>query len=561
MSNRYQNSVKGFLHAEGRKIVNEDGETVILRGYGAGNWMNPEGFMIGGTTAFPGDYNQPKKLDRVRSMDLLIRELCGTEYAKNFWPRWYRNFMQEEDIKRMAELGYNSVRLVLDSSAFLLEEPGYQWNEDSFSMLNDVLVWCEKYKIYAILDMHTMPGGQSCGGCDNAVDNQPHLFYDEESDERAIVLWEEFARRYRDYWIVAGYDLMNEPLNNPPSLKYTEELIDFYDRLIARVRKIDQNHLLIVEGTIWSTQVSIFTHNYDPYCNNWCIQVHIYGFVPEMAELYGMLERSLALNVPIWMGEGGNGYEENSIFLDTIAKENVGFCLWVWKSAARQGFPDDGMHTEQYQLPKDWDMVYKYANEGGPRPSYAHAQQIFDEYLENLKFENCRHGDLIHKYNLRQPGISIPAVGYDHGRSGCEFKGDWYYGNAYNYRIEDRTKLVVKPDGYRPGPKAVWAFSGQTGFGKGPNAVKNLWLEMSDGEYVHYSVYDVKDHCDVRLSLRSVKDSVIRVSCGDMSEEFRVSASEEVAEIHTLTLPAGDEYSLKVEVLSGSVQFDRVYFD
>ena len=41
MSNRFQNSVKGFLHADGRKIVNETGETVILRGYGAGNWMNP----------------------------------------------------------------------------------------------------------------------------------------------------------------------------------------------------------------------------------------------------------------------------------------------------------------------------------------------------------------------------------------------------------------------------------------------------------------------------------------------------------------------------------------
>ena len=84
---------------------------------------------------------------------------------------------------------------------------------------------------------------------------------------------------------------------------------------------------------------------------------------------------------------------------------------------------------------------------------------------------------------------------------------------------------------------------------------------MSDGEYVHYSVYDVKDHCDVRLSLRGLKDSVIRVSCGDLSGEFVIPASEEVAEIHTLTLPAGDEYSLKVEVLSGSVQFDRVYFD
>lgn len=561
MSNRFQNRVNGFLHVEGRNIVNGAGDIVILRGYCAGNWTNPEGFMVGGTTPFDGAYNQPKKLDRHRSMDLLIRELCGTEYAKKFWPQWYRNYMSEQDIALMAEVGYNSVRLVLNASAFLYEEPGYQWNEDSFAMLDNVLEWCEKYKIYAILDMHAVPGGQSCGGCDNAVDNQPHLFFDEESKERAIRVWEEFANRYKDRWIVGGYDLLNEPLNNPGSLVYTDQLISFYDELIARIRKIDKNHLLIVEGTIWSTQASIFTHNYDPYCDNWCIQVHIYGFVPEMAELYGMLERSIELNVPIWMGEGGAGPEENSIFLDTIAQENVGFCLWVWKSAARNGAPEDGMNTEQYDLPKDWEMVRKYADEGGPRPSYEHAQKIFDEYLENLKFEHCRHGSLLHKYNLRQPGISLPAVGYDHGRNGQSFLGNWYYGNAYNYRIEDRTKLVVKPGGYRPGPKSVWGFSGQTGFGKTPNAIKNLWLEMSDGEYVHYSVYDVKDHCDVRLSLRALCPSCVRVSWGELENVLNVEPSQDTVMVSALSLPAGDEFSCKVEVLSGTVQFDRVFFD
>ena len=42
MSSRYDNSrVKGMLHARGRKIVNGDGEEIILRGWGAGNWTNP----------------------------------------------------------------------------------------------------------------------------------------------------------------------------------------------------------------------------------------------------------------------------------------------------------------------------------------------------------------------------------------------------------------------------------------------------------------------------------------------------------------------------------------
>ena len=28
------------------------------------------------------------------------------------------------------------------------------WNEDGFKMLDDVIDWCEKYRIYAILDLH-----------------------------------------------------------------------------------------------------------------------------------------------------------------------------------------------------------------------------------------------------------------------------------------------------------------------------------------------------------------------------------------------------------------------
>ena len=53
--NKYANGrVKGFLHADGTRMVNGDGETVVLRSYGVGNWMNPEGFMIGGSPLFGG---------------------------------------------------------------------------------------------------------------------------------------------------------------------------------------------------------------------------------------------------------------------------------------------------------------------------------------------------------------------------------------------------------------------------------------------------------------------------------------------------------------------------
>ena len=41
-------TVKGFLRTQGKIIVNEDGKEILLRGMGAGSWLNPEGFMFGG---------------------------------------------------------------------------------------------------------------------------------------------------------------------------------------------------------------------------------------------------------------------------------------------------------------------------------------------------------------------------------------------------------------------------------------------------------------------------------------------------------------------------------
>ena len=556
MSNRKNYAVRGFVKTDGRRMVNENGETVILRGWGAGNWTNPEGFMVGGCREGSGEYYQPNKLDRGRSMDLVIRELCGTEYAKNFWPRWYRAHLNEKDIKAMADAGYNCVRLVLNAASFLYEEPGYQFNEDTFRMLDEVLDACEKYRVYAVLDLHAAPGGQTAGGCDNGVDNVPHLFIDDENWERTIVLWETFAKRYCDRWIIAGYDLLNEPLNTLASLKYTDKLIRFYDELIPRIRAIDKNHMLILEGTIWSTQVSIFTHNYDPICNNWCIQVHIYGFTPEIAEIYAMNERADELNVPIWMGEGGSDKVADSIFLDILAKENIGFCLWVWKSAGR-GFGEP--LSTNHELPKDWNLVHDYAESGGPKPGFEKSMAIFDEYLELLDYDRCIHPTEGAHYILRQPGITIPAVGFDHGMPDIAYHGEWHYGNAYGYRIETPMKMVVRDGAERPGPKAVWNMAGHN-FMNMPSAIKDLYLNLRTGEFVHYSIYDVEDSCDVVFKAYSKNGGTIKISAAGFEETIRIEAAESPQEYKCLKLPKGDAYAVRTECIEGDVILAEVSF-
>lgn len=165
---------------------------------------------------------------------------------------------------------------------------------------------CEKYHVYAILDLHGAPGGQSALACDDGIDNRPHMFTEPESRERALLIWEEFAKRYHDRWIIGGYDLLNEPLSGPDCRKLLPELAKFYDDVIPRIRKYDKNHMLTLEGSVFSMDMDIFDHEYDPECHNWCIHIHYYGFSPEVRTLYRFLDASLKNNVPIWIGEGGN---------------------------------------------------------------------------------------------------------------------------------------------------------------------------------------------------------------------------------------------------------------
>nr|WP_314897538.1 hypothetical protein [uncultured Flavobacterium sp.] len=51
---------QGFLHRNGQKIVDGDGQNVVLRGLGLGGWMVQEGYMLE-TGSFAGSQHAIKQ--------------------------------------------------------------------------------------------------------------------------------------------------------------------------------------------------------------------------------------------------------------------------------------------------------------------------------------------------------------------------------------------------------------------------------------------------------------------------------------------------------------------
>ncbi len=71
---------QGFLKANGEKIVNENGENIILCGMGLGGWMLQEGYMF--------KVGELGRQDRIKEE---ITKLVGTQKADEFYKLCLQN--------------------------------------------------------------------------------------------------------------------------------------------------------------------------------------------------------------------------------------------------------------------------------------------------------------------------------------------------------------------------------------------------------------------------------------------------------------------------------------
>src|SRR5436305_4203019 len=104
-------TAEGFLHARGHDIVDGKGRPVVLRGVGLGNWMLPEGYM----------WQFGERGDRPRRIETIVSDCIGPENAARFWREYRKSYIAEADIRRIAELGFNSVRPALNARLLLTE--------------------------------------------------------------------------------------------------------------------------------------------------------------------------------------------------------------------------------------------------------------------------------------------------------------------------------------------------------------------------------------------------------------------------------------------------------
>ena len=424
----------GYLKAKDKRIVDETGRPVILRGMGLGGWMLQEGYML--------------KLGSLgKGQEHVIRaetaKLVGAEREARIHEAWLDNHTTKADIDAMAAMGFNSVRLPMHYGLLTLAAdqepvPGQDtWKEGGFKRIDDLLAWTKANGMYLILDLHAAPGGQ---GNDLPIadrdPSKPSLWQSPENRRKVVALWRKLAARYKDEPAIGAYDLLNEPNwdfdgqygpggGGDHGCKDEKQaaLWDFYKELTAAVREIDQRHMIVLEGNCWGNNYKGLPAAWD---DNMALSFHKYWNLNDEASIASVLKLREETGLPLWLGESGEN--SNTWFRDAIAlfeKHEIGWAFWPLKKI---GFNQPLEVTPNPGYAK----VVDYWTKQGPKPTADEAYAaLMTLASHDVRFENnIQHPDVVDAM-IRQPhddavrpfkdhrigakGGTIAAVDYDLG--------------------------------------------------------------------------------------------------------------------------------------------------
>lgn len=176
-----------------------------IRGVNLGNWLVLEKWM---------------KKDMFRDTEAedetyLCKNLSAEE-KKRRYEEHRRTYITREDFRKIAEAGFNAVRIPVPYFLFEDFEPFIH----CYEFLDEAFNWAEQYKLKILVDLHTVPGSQNgsdnsglCGVCTWSTK--------EEYLNTTLDVLEKIAVRYGTKESLWGIEVLNEPMcNDTPAGKY-----------------------------------------------------------------------------------------------------------------------------------------------------------------------------------------------------------------------------------------------------------------------------------------------------------------------------------------------------
>lgn len=377
-----------FIHAEGTRLVDGHGETFAVKGINLGNWLVPEGYMF--------EFKQARSPTEIADV---IEALLGPEGAATFWVKFRDIYIAKEDIDFLKAAGFNAVRVPLNWRLFVAPGDGgaERFEGPGWALLDRLVQWCRGAGLRVIVDLHAAPGGQTGVNHDDGP-GFPLTFYVPRYRQLTIALWQKLAAHYRDETAILGYDLLNEPISPYNDVDYLNPRLEpLYRDIVAAIRSVDPNHVVLLGGGQWDTNFAMFDRPFDA---NAVYTYHKFWPNPTRDAIQSYLDFSNRWNVPVLIGETGeynNGWNEK--FRRLNERFGIGWIFWPYKNL------DSDLAVVTIQKPAGWDLIAKAGGTGNlPLPPREQAQAILNAYLEAAKFSNVR----INAGYLNSLGLAAP---------------------------------------------------------------------------------------------------------------------------------------------------------
>lgn len=225
------------LEVEGADLVNADGEVVTLRLINLGNWLLLESWMYG------QDSNAIR--DQATFINVL-RARFGAAAADALIESHRDGYITQRDFDIIAASGFNGVRIPVSHIA--LEREPFVADEAGLDRLLTAVRRAAAAGLYVVIDMHSVPGGQSTDQPSGDV-TANDLWTDAEAQERLVWLWQRVARELKNEPNFIAYDLINEPYGDFQT-DLRPVLLGIVDRVIEGIRRVDPNRLIYVPGAL-----------------------------------------------------------------------------------------------------------------------------------------------------------------------------------------------------------------------------------------------------------------------------------------------------------------------
>jgi len=357
-----------LVRTEGKAFIAPDGSTLLIKGISLGNWLMPEGYMF--------KFEVAKAPSQIYGA---FDRLLGRERAAAFWTTYRDTYIRQDDIQFIKSVGFNVVRIPLHWHLFMSvagEITGEGW-----ALLDKALGWVRTAGLYAILDLHAAPGGQTGINHDDGP-GFPLMFYVPHDRELTVKLWQAIARRYAGDPVILGYDLLNEPIAPYHDIDTLNPRLEpFYRQVTEAIRKVDPGRIVILAAGQWSSSFDMLG---PPFADNLAYTYHSFWASTKRDSIQRHLNFANLYNVPLFLGETGELTDAwNEGFRRLHEAHGIGWSFWTYKNL-------DSLSTVvSIKRPDGWDEIVAFAD--GMRrdkPSDELIARAMAQYLAGMRLAN-----------------------------------------------------------------------------------------------------------------------------------------------------------------------------